>query len=246
VSGSSREQARERVALAADVPLERGLSLYQALTAYVGVVKVGLSLFVEHGPAAVQRFQTQGARVFLDLKLHDIPNTVGLAAEQAGALGIAFLTVHASGGMAMMRAAKEGSARGASRAGILAPRVLAVTVLTSMSEQDLIGLGVEGGMARQVDRLGELAARSGVDGLVCSPQEVTALRAAYPGLFLCTPGIRPAGSAQGDQARAEAPLDALRAGSDLLVVGRPLYEAADPRKVGMQLMAELEGFSRPG
>jgi orotidine-5'-phosphate decarboxylase len=237
---SAPSAARERLALAVDVPLDRGLALFQSVQPWVGWAKVGLSLFVEHGPAAVQRFQALGARVFLDLKLHDIPNTVELASERAGALGVELLTVHASGGEAMLRAAVAGATRGAQEAGKTPPRLLAVTVLTSLDDQALSSVGVQGGTAPQVERLGALAARSGVSGLVCSPREAGALRRAHPALFLCTPGIRPAGSEKGDQARAETPADALRAGSDLLVVGRPLTGADRPSEVAARLLAEME------
>jgi orotidine-5'-phosphate decarboxylase len=241
VNEDRQDAQQQKVALAMDIPLERGLALYPALSPYVGMVKVGLSLFVEHGPTAVVRFRALGAQVFLDLKLHDIPNTVELAAERAGALGVTLLTVHAQGGGAMLEAAVAGARRGALQAGHAAPRVLAVTVLTSLDEAALASLGVSGGLGPHVERLGTLAVRSGVDGLVCSAREVRPLRQAYPRLFLCTPGIRPRGSQVADQARAETPAEALRAGSDLLVVGRPIYEAADPVRAAASLLAELDG-----
>jgi len=225
----SSPDARSRLALAADLPLAEGLALYAQVAEYVGYAKVGLSLFVEHGPAAVRAFQERGAQVFLDLKLHDIPNTVELAAARAGALGVAFLTVHASGGEAMLRAAVRGARAGAEAAGHAPPRVLAVTVLTSFSPEELQAVGLSGGPEQAASRLARLAVDAGVGGLVCSPREVEGLRAALgPGPYLCTPGIRPEGSAKGDQARAETPAYAVRAGANLLVVGRPIYTAADP------------------
>lgn len=211
------------------MPLDEGVALYRKVRAFVGVAKVGLSLFVEHGPKAVQAFEDEGAKVFLDLKLHDIPNTVGLAAERAAKLGVSHLTVHASGGLLMMRAAVEGVRKGAAAAGTPAPKVLAVTVLTSLDGPQLLAIGVKAGPDEQVERLAGLAKQVGVDGVVCSPREALRLRAAFGlGFLLCTPGIRPAGSEAGDQARAETPQKALSAGVDLLVVGRPIYAAPDP------------------
>ncbi len=231
---------KQKIAFAADLPLPDALTLYGRVREWVGYAKVGLSLFVEHGPAAVQRFQELGARVFLDLKLHDIPNTVELAAARAGALGVSLLTVHAQGGEAMLRAAVKGAREGAAKAGKGAPKVLAVTVLTSLSAQDVAATGHSEGPAALAARLAGLAQASGVDGLVCSAQEVAALRAVVGGkLFLCTPGIRPQGAAVGDQSRVETPAAAIRAGADLLVVGRPLHAAEDPVAAAQALHAEV-------
>ncbi len=219
--------ARERVAWAADVPLGQARALYATLQPFVGVVKVGLSLFVEHGPAALEAFRPQGAQLFLDLKLHDIPNTVELAAARAAALGVGYLTVHASGGQAMLRAAVQGARAGAEAAGQAPPVVLAVTALTSLDDGTVAALGFGPSAQAMALRLADVAAASGAGGLVCSARELPALRARYPGLFLCTPGIRPAGTAPGDQSRTETPEAAIRAGADLLVVGRPLHASAD-------------------
>jgi orotidine-5'-phosphate decarboxylase len=222
---------RERLALAADVPLPQAEALYRQVQPYVGVIKVGLSLFVEHGPRAVQTFTALGAEVFLDLKLHDIPNTVELAAARAGALGVKYLTVHASGGRAMLEAAVRGAGR---------PIVLAVTVLTSLDGAALNAVGVADSPQLQAERLAKLAKDAGVAGLVCSAREVAELRRAVgPSLVLCTPGIRPEGSAKGDQARVETPGAARKAGSDLLVVGRPIYEAKDPVAAARAIHDEL-------
>ncbi len=231
---------RERLALAADLPLEQGLALYRQLEPHMAFAKVGLSLFVEHGPAAVEAFQKLGARVFLDLKLHDIPNTVELAAARAGALGVALLTVHAAGGEAMLKAAVRGAREGAQAQGHAPPRVLAVTVLTSLSAGDVATVGLTGTPEEAAQRLARLAIDAGVEGLVCSPREAEGMRRMLgTAPFLCTPGIRPAGAEKGDQTRAETPAFAVRAGADLLVVGRPVYAAADPVAAARSITEEV-------
>ena len=232
-------RARERIAWAADVPLAEALRLWGELSAWVGVVKVGLSLFVEHGPAAVRPFLEEGAAVFLDLKLHDIPNTVEAAAAGAAALGVDYLTVHASGGEEMIRAALRGVGKGAERASLSPPFVLAVTSLTSLGDAEVEQLGFGDSAAEMAGRLADLAVRAGAGGLVCSAREAAGLRARYPSIFLCTPGIRPAGAAARDQARVETPRSAIVAGSSLLVVGRPLSEAADPAAAARALHDEV-------
>jgi orotidine-5'-phosphate decarboxylase len=232
--------AREKIAFAADLPLPQALHVYESISPFVGWAKVGLSLFVEHGPEAVRAFLKKGARVFLDLKLHDIPNTVELAAEKVASLGVGLLTVHASGGEAMLRAAHRGAEKGALAAGVTPPRILAVTVLTSMSEQELEGVGVFGGCDEQVLRLARVSKIAGTTGLVCSAQEVTRLRRELgEDVFLCTPGIRPAGAAAGDQTRIETPASAIRAGANLLVVGRPIYEAPSPAFAAQAISDEV-------
>ncbi len=223
--------ARERIAFAADLPLPEALAIYRTLQPYVGYAKVGLSLFVEHGPAAVEAFQRLGAKVFLDLKLHDIPNTVELAARRATALGVDLLTVHASGGEAMLQAAVRGAPE----------RILAVTVLTSLTRAALADVGQLGSPEETALRLAGLAMRANVKGLVCSPQELRSLKAKVrPNPFCCTPGIRAAGAERGDQARAEDAATAIGAGSNLLVVGRPLYQAADPERAARTLHDEVD------
>lgn len=206
----------------------------------MGVAKVGLSLFVEHGPRAVEEFLRRGARVFLDLKLHDIPNTVELAAARAGALGVSYLTVHASGGAAMVKAAVEGAAKGAAKAGHAPPIILAVTVLTSMDDAALHETGVPATARDHAQALAHVAVRAGATGLVCSAREVAAVRARVgPKVVLCTPGIRPAGADANDQARTETPLAAIQAGSDLLVIGRPITTAVDMAAAAKAIEAEI-------
>jgi orotidine-5'-phosphate decarboxylase len=232
--------ASERVAVAMDVPLEAGAALYGQVKAHAAYAKVGLSLFVEHGPKAVQAFRSLGAKVFLDLKLHDIPNTVELAAARASALGVSLLTIHAQGGAAMVRAALAGAADGAAKANVPAPRILAVTVLTSLSDADVAALGHQGTASQAAERLADLAVGAGVSGLVCSPREAAGFRRRFgPHLFLCTPGIRPASAAAQDQARAETPRFAVDAGSDLLVIGRPITGAADPASAAADIAREI-------
>jgi orotidine-5'-phosphate decarboxylase len=233
-------RASEKLVLAADLPLDLAQRLYSQVAAHFGVVKVGLSLFVEHGPKAVEVFQKLGARVFLDLKLHDIPNTVGLAAERAAAMGVDFLTVHASGGKAMLCAALEGAAKGAALGGHRPPQLLAVTVLTSMDKAAMEALGVQGEIYSQVERLALLSCEAGVSGLVCSAEEVSALRQRLGShVLLCTPGIRPAGGSMADQSRVQTPRQAILSGADLLVVGRPVYEAEKPECAAEWLEAEV-------
>jgi orotidine-5'-phosphate decarboxylase len=187
----------------------------------VGVLKVGLELFAAEGPAAVRAAATLGRPVFLDLKLHDIPNTVEGAARSAAASGASFLTVHAAGGPEMIRAAVKGAGPGV--------RILAVTVLTSLDDAALSSVGLAGPAEAAVLRLAKLAVAAGAQGLVCSPHEVKAVRAAVgAGPFLVVPGVRPAGSAVGDQKRVSTPAAAVRDGADLIVVGRPLRDAPDP------------------
>jgi orotidine-5'-phosphate decarboxylase len=202
----------------------------------VGVLKIGLELFVREGPASVALGAEFGCDVFLDLKLHDIPETVERAVASAAALGARYLTVHAAGGPRMLEAA----ARRAEREGS-GLSLLAVTVLTSLDAADLAAIGVEAPPAQQVVRLGRLAIGCGAAGLVCSVAEVSALRADLgPAPLLVTPGIRPAGPASADdQKRAGTPGSAIRAGSSLLVVGRPIRDAADPSAAARDIVAEI-------
>jgi len=225
----------ERLCIALDTPdLGQALEWCRALRGEAGWFKVGLTLFVRHGPAAVERVAAEGAgRVFLDLKLHDIPAQVQGAVGAAASLGVDLLTLHASGGAAMMRAAAE-ARRGAMR-------LIAVTVLTSLSDGEVAGLWPGQTAASLARRLADLAAGCGLDGVVLSPREVADLRQAVPeGFWLVTPGIRPAGGGGNgdDQARAATPRQALDAGADLLVVGRPVTGARDP----LQALRDLRGL----
>ncbi len=218
---------RERVILALDVPTEsEALAWAGRMRGRVGMFKVGLRLFTAAGPALAARIASQFGPVFLDLKYHDIPNTVGTAVREAAGLGATMLTVHASGGSAMLRAAGEAAAA-APGAGKV--RIVAVTVLTSLGEKDLAAAGVARGVEEQVLALAETAWEAGCDGFVASPREVAALRGrlgAAP--LIVTPGIRAAGAPADDQNRTASAREALDAGATFLVIGRPILAAADP------------------
>jgi orotidine-5'-phosphate decarboxylase len=207
----------------------RALALADRLDPAACAVKVGKELFVAGGPEPVRRLVAQGFRVFLDLKFHDIPNTVAQACTAAARLGVWMLNVHAAGGRAMLAAAREALAQRATGQGAPRPLLIAVTVLTSLADADLRETGVEATAAQQAARLARLAAACGLDGVVCSAAEAPALRAAHGASFrLVTPGIRPAGSARDDQARIVTPVAAIANGADYLVIGRPITQAPDP------------------
>ena len=226
--------AAERICAALDFPaLPEAERFARQVAPQVGMLKVGLELFAAEGPAAVRVLAALGRPVFLDLKLHDIPNTVEGAARSAAASGARLLTVHAAGGPEMVAAAVRGAGPGV--------RVLAVTVLTSLNAAVLEAVGLAGPPQEAVVRLARLAVGAGAGGLVCSPLEVRAVRAAVgPEPLLVVPGIRPAGAAAGDQARVATPAAAVRDGADVIVVGRPLREGGDPAGAARRIAAELE------
>lgn len=202
----------------------------------VGFYKIGLELFTAAGPEVVSRVKAHGKRVFLDLKLHDIPRTVERAVKACGALGVDLLTIHSSGGRAMIRAAADAAAS----CGATPPRIVAVTCLTSLDQNDLSDLGIGRAMAEQVAALGTLATSSGAHGIVCSPQEVAAMRQLLgAAALLVTPGVRPAGAAVGDQKRVATPAQAVRDGATHLVVGRPILDAPDPCAAALAIRAEM-------
>lgn len=234
---------RNPILVALDVPTaEKGLELARLLAPVVGGFKVGKELFTAAGPDMVQQLRAMGAGVFLDLKFHDIPNTVAKAVESAVALDVQMLTIHTSGGLAMMAAAEKAAQETALRRGVEPPLVLGVTVLTSMDGAALADLGLPPDPAAQVLRLARLAVRAGLRGLVCSPLELTALRREIPGnVQLVTPGIRPAGSGKDDQKRTLGPAEAMAAGATWLVIGRPICAAPDPRAAAEAILATLRG-----
>lgn len=211
------------ILVALDVPDARaGLSLAESVRPYVGGFKVGLELMMTEGPAIISEIADFGHPVFVDAKLHDIPNTVFAAARQLGLRGARWLTVHSSGGRAMIEAAVEGFTEGGGGG------VVAVMVLTSLDRSDLVETGSWGDLAEETLTLARLAAESGAEGVVCSPLELEALMETLPELLRVTPGIRPTGMAAGDQKRTATPEDALAMGADLLVIGRAITSAPDP------------------
>lgn len=213
-----------------------------------GWLKVGLELFVAEGPELVRAYVARGHRIMLDLKLHDIPATVGRATAQAAALGAGLITVHADGGRAMLRAAVDAARAQAGQAGQARERarILAVTVLTSMDDADAAEVGMSGNVVALVVRRAVLAVDAGCDGVVASPHEAAWLRQLVPPDFLVvTPGVRPAGADAGDQKRVMTPGQARAAGADLVVCGRPIRDAADPAAAARAIAAELAA-ARPG
>jgi orotidine-5'-phosphate decarboxylase len=224
--------ARERVIVALDVPdLEVAGDFLDRLEGRPVFYKVGLELFMSEGVRAVEAVRSRGGKVFLDLKLHDIPETVGRAVSSAMALGVELLTLHTAGGLAMMKRAAQ-AAQGRAR-------LLGVTVLTSLAEEDLHADGIAGSMREVVVRRAKQAAQAGIAGVVCSPQEVADVRQACPSLLLVVPGVRPAGADVGDQKRVATPASAIAAGADYLVVGRPIRDAASPAAAFAAVVAEV-------
>ncbi len=227
----------DRVFVALDTAdVERAVSLAASLAGLVGGIKLGKAFFTANGPQGVKR-AAAGLPVFLDLKFHDIPATVADAVRAAISLAPVMLTVHASGGAGMMRAAADA----AQEAGTNRPLVLGVTVLTSLGEDDLAATGLAGPVSDQVMRLARLAQAGGLDGVVCSAREVAALRAECGADFkLVVPGIRPAGAGADDQKRTATPAEAIAAGADYLVVGRPITGADDPAQAARAILDEIE------
>jgi orotidine-5'-phosphate decarboxylase len=229
------------IIVALDVPAaETALKLAERLAPVVGAFKIGKELFTAAGPDIVRAIRAAGGGVFLDLKFHDIPNTVARAVESAVRLDVQMLTIHTSGGSAMMAAAEKAAQETAARLARPAPLVLGVTVLTSLDAQDLAEIGVPSTPAAQVERLAALAVRSGLRGLVCSPLELATLRPRLPATTqLVTPGIRPPEAKADDQKRTLTPGEALRAGANWLVIGRPIYADPDPRQAAERILASL-------
>jgi orotidine-5'-phosphate decarboxylase len=228
--------AKDRLIVALDVPSAgQARELAAQLSGICRWVKVGLELYLAAGALIVEELAGQGYSVFLDLKFHDIPNTVAGAVRSAASMGASLLTIHAAGGPAMLRAAAEAAAATSD-----APQLLAVTVLTSMDRAQLAAIGIEVRAAEQVLRLARMAIDADVRGLVCSPEEVALLRRELgPDPRLVVPGIRPAGAEAGDQKRIATPGDAIRGGASQLVVGRPITQAPDPVKAAEAILAEI-------
>jgi orotidine-5'-phosphate decarboxylase len=234
-------RVKNPIILALDVPsAERALELALGLAGVLGAVKIGSELFTRAGPEIVNAIRAAGLNVFLDLKFHDIPNTVAKAVASAVQLDVQMLTIHASGGTEMMRAAEQAALEASAKANRPAPLILGVTVLTSMDSNAIAEVGYPANVARQVERLAKLAAAAGLRGLVCSPLEVAELRRFLPSeTKLVTPGIRPHDSRSDDQKRTLTAKEALAAGADWLVIGRPIYGADNPRQAAEQILQSL-------
>jgi orotidine-5'-phosphate decarboxylase len=223
--------------VAIDTPdLDRALDIAEAVRGEAGGVKLGLEFFSAQGPAGFRQIADLGLPVFLDVKLHDIPNTVAKAVEALASLEPAILTVHASGGRQMLQAAKA--------AAPASTKVIAVTVLTSLGASDLHDIGVDASPANQVARLASLARDSGVDGIVCSGAEVAAARQAWPDGFFVVPGVRPAGADVADQKRVVTPAQAITDGASVLVIGRPITGAPDPAQAIRDIAGTLKEEAR--
>jgi orotidine-5'-phosphate decarboxylase len=234
------EAARQRLILALDVStMDEAARWYERMEPYFGWFKVGLELFSAHGPAVFDRIAPE--RVFLDVKYHDIPNTVAGASRSAAGLGVWMFNVHAAGGSAMMRAARDGADQAAARRGGKPPLVIAVTVLSSIDESTLRDeIGVARPIEEQVTEMALLAKGAGLDGVVASAPEVARIREACgPDFMIMTPGIRPAGAAMGDQKRVMTPAQAIHAGSSVLGIGRAVTAAADPEAAAQSILDEV-------
>jgi orotidine-5'-phosphate decarboxylase len=234
-------EARSRLIVALDLPdRESALSAVNQLAGHIGCFKLGLEIFVREGPRFVEEIIQRGERVFLDLKLHDIPNTVGAAVRSACALGVHMLTLHAAGGRKMLEAAARSAEDSAAP-----PILLAVTALTSLSAEDVDAIGVHEPVSDWVARLAEIACLAGIPGLVSSSLELPLLKGRFGDrLRFVVPGIRPKGAAINDQSRIASPAEAILAGADFLVVGRPILQSPDPALAADQIVAEIDGALR--
>ena len=236
--------ARERLVLALDVDdFKKADELVDKLSNYVGVFKIGSQLFTAEGAKVVNMVNEKGGKVFLDLKFHDIPNTVARAAEVAAKLGVYIFNVHTSGGYEMMKAAAEATKKTSFALGINKPLILGVTLLTSTNQEILEKeIGIKKGLEEQVVHLAKLAKAAGLDGVVASSWEIKKIRKTCGEDFIIlTPGIRPAGKSSDDQKRVMAPREAIKLGADFLVIGRPIRNAANPAEAAKEILSEMEG-----
>jgi orotidine-5'-phosphate decarboxylase len=234
--------AKDKLIVALDVDsAHRAFELFDALRDSVGMFKIGMQLFTAAGPDLVRKIVSREGRVFLDLKYHDIPNTVAMAGIEATRLGVSIFNVHASGGAEMMKRTAAAAAETAQRENLSRPRVIAVTVLTSADQQTLEQIGITGEAESVVSRLAALASDSGLDGVVASAHEIKRIRETVlqPAFLIVTPGMRKAGSAADDQRRTMSAGDAIRLGADYLVVGRPILTAPDPAGAARELVDEI-------
>jgi len=241
--------ARERLVLALDVNnFKKAEELVDKLTDYVGVFKIGNQLFTAEGTKVIKMVQEKGGKVFLDLKFHDIPNTVARAAEVVSKLGVYIFDIHTSGGYEMMKATVEASKKLSFALGISKPLILGVTLLTSINQEILEKeIGIKKSLEEQVVHLAKLAEAAGLDGVVASPWEIKALRAACgEGFVILTPGIRPAGKSDDDQKRIMTPQEAIKLGADFIVIGRPITNATNPVKASQEILKEMEEVLKDG
>lgn len=233
------QEARERIIVALDCDRTRALELAGKLSGHATWLKVGMTLFYAEGPDIVREFRKLGFKVFLDLKFHDIPHQVRGAARSAALAGADLLSVHGLGSGAMLAACREGAEEAAEQLGAR-PKLVAITVLTSMDQEVLAQIGIDAPVAEEAARLASLAKVSGIDGIVCSPQEAHAMRQLLgEDALIVTPGVRPAGAALGDQSRVATPAAALEAGASHLVIGRPITSADDPVEAYEAIVSEL-------
>ena len=232
---------RNPIIAALDVPAaERALKLAKEIAPVVGGFKIGSELFTNAGPDIVKKIRATGASVFLDLKFHDIPNTVAKAVASATRLHVQMLTIHTSGGLEMMHAAEASAQETANQAGMTTPLVLGVTVLTSSDSHMLVEIGCASNVSAQVERLANLAVKAGLRGLVCSPLDIADLRQILPAhVQLVTPGIRTGAEKADDQKRTLTPREAIDAGANWLVIGRPIYAAENPRAAAERILSSL-------
>ncbi|MDT5063545.1 MAG: orotidine-5-phosphate decarboxylase [Acidobacteriota bacterium] len=234
---------KNRLIVALDVETAReALNLFAALKTVAGMFKIGSQLFTAEGPAVVREIVRAGGQVFLDLKFHDIPNTVAAAGVEAVRLGVSIFNIHACGGSEMMRRTAAAVSETASREGITRPHVIGVTVLTSSDDATLAEAGFSSSIEEQVKLLARLASASGLDGVVASPREVRLVRDAVeqPDFLIVTPGVRPKGIALDDQRRVMTPAEAVQAGADYLVVGRAILKAPDPARAAQKIIEEMQ------
>ena len=236
-------ESKDKLIVALDVETAaRARELFAALGGVVGMFKIGMQIFTAVGPSIVREIINAGGRVFLDLKYHDIPNTVAAAGVEAARHGISIFNVHTFGGTEMMRRTADAVAEVSEREHLERPRIIGVTLLTSVNDRGLTEIRVVNSPERQVTALAQLAAAGGLDGVLASPLEVAAVRAAIAkeDFLIVTPGVRPSGTKPNDQKRLMTPAGAIRAGSDYLVVGRPIIDAQDPAEAARQIVKEME------
>lgn len=242
------KSTKDKIIVALDVPTaDDALSIVNELNGHVGAFKVGLQLFTSAGPDLVRKLVNTGSKIFLDLKFHDIPNTVAKATVEAARLGAWMFNVHASGGSEMMRQVSNDVGETCEIEGFVKPLIIAVTVLTSSNNETLKEIGVEWETQPQVLRLAELTAKCGLDGVVASPLEIAPIRAqiASKEFVIVTPGIRPASATKDDQKRVMTPAEAVQAGADHLVIGRPITAASDRLKAVEQIVEEMTAAGNP-